>query len=414
MTGTQASRLQRHIQSKTANSNEEQYAKNRHSNPSRHFTRRRATNNQYAERAYRRRLCARGKMDGLQHEPFGISRRRAAGVAGGRTLLVSRHHTGRDLVCDGGKREWHESSGFRSSEGSGRAFGGSGAEFDAHHLPFTEFEFSPDGQTISFSAQRRRWKCDLAADKCSPDGAAPATGVGAGGRGGAGNSVTSPEKKRAAFIRNYNLWVRDVATGKETQLTKDGVKDFGYATDNAGWTKSDRPVLVWSPDSKKIATFQHDSVAWARCIWSTRGSAIRTWRHGNIRFPATQNFHDRTRHHRCRQDARHPPEDACRIRIALRSATTFCARGSWPMFSGSRWRLMAFVSTSRDHKHEQLRVADAATGQVRDVLQESVETYFESGNGRELAFSSRLKRSDLVFRARQLGAALSLRPTTGG
>jgi hypothetical protein len=70
--------------------------------------------------------------------------------------------------------------------------------------------------------------------------------------------VTSPDKKRAAFIRDFNLWVRDVATGKETQLTTDGVKDFGYATDNAGWTHSDRAVLVWSPDSKKIATFQQD------------------------------------------------------------------------------------------------------------------------------------------------------------
>ena len=67
-----------------------------------------------------------------------------------------------------------------------------------------------------------------------------------------------PIDKRAAFIRDFNLWVRDIATGKETQLTKDGVKDFGYATDNAGWIRSDRPVLLWSPDSKKIATFQHD------------------------------------------------------------------------------------------------------------------------------------------------------------
>src|SRR5205085_306409 len=46
--------------------------------------------------------------------------------------------------------------------------------------------------------------------------------------------------------------------GKETLLTTDGVKDFGYATDNAGWTRSDRPIVVWSPDSRKIATFQQD------------------------------------------------------------------------------------------------------------------------------------------------------------
>ena len=41
--------------------------------------------------------------------------------------------------------------------------------------------------------------------------------------------------------------MRDVATNREVQLTRDGVKDFGYATDNAGWTTSDRPILKWSP-----------------------------------------------------------------------------------------------------------------------------------------------------------------------
>src|SRR6266436_8963357 len=36
----------------------------------------------------------------------------------------------------------------------------------------------------------------------------------------------SPDGKRAAYIRDYNLWVRDIATGRETQLTTDGQKDF--------------------------------------------------------------------------------------------------------------------------------------------------------------------------------------------
>ena len=68
----------------------------------------------------------------------------------------------------------------------------------------------------------------------------------------------SPDGKYAAFIRDNNLWVRVNATGEEKQLTTDGVKDFGYATDNAGWQHSDAPIVMWSPDSKKIATFQQD------------------------------------------------------------------------------------------------------------------------------------------------------------
>ncbi len=85
------------------------------------------------------------------------------------------------------------------------------------------------------------------------------------------NESISPDKKRAVFIRDYNLWVRDLATTKETQLTSDGIEDFGYATDNGGWSTSDRPIVVWSPDSKKVATFQQDQRRWVKCTWSIHG-----------------------------------------------------------------------------------------------------------------------------------------------
>ena len=55
--------------------------------------------------------------------------------------------------------------------------------------------------------------------------------------------ILSPDKKSEAFVRDWNLWLRDLASGKETQLTTDGVQDFGYATDNAGWKHSDKAIL---------------------------------------------------------------------------------------------------------------------------------------------------------------------------
>ena len=42
-------------------------------------------------------------------------------------------------------------------------------------------------------------------------------------------------------------------------------------------------------------------------------------------------------------------------------------------------KTLAFVSTSRDHKTEHMRIASAATGEVRDVFTETVPTFFESG-----------------------------------
>ena len=43
---------------------------------------------------------------------------------------------------------------------------------------------------------------------------------------------------------------------------------------------------------------------------------------------------------------------------------------------------LAFVSTSRDHKQEWLRVADTATGTIREIFHETAPVYFESGNDR--------------------------------
>jgi len=112
-----------------------------------------------------------------------------------------------------------------------------GTKYDAFKLPFQQTDFSADGKTISFNVERRRWTCDVQGNQCTAtaDTGGNRTGGQRGGRGGGGfagapSMATSPDGKRVAFVRDYNLWVRDVATGKETQLTTDGVKDFGYAT----------------------------------------------------------------------------------------------------------------------------------------------------------------------------------------
>ncbi len=69
---------------------------------------------------------------------------------------------------------------------------------------------------------------------------------------------------------------------------------------------------------------------------------------------------------------------------------------------------VAFVSTSRNHQQANLRMADAGTGAIREVLEEKGETFLESGNGtRELEGAPRFERSDLVLAARELGPAVS-------
>ncbi len=196
------------------------------------------------------------------------------------------------------------------------------------------------------------------------------------------NEITSPDGRRAAFIRDFNLWMRDTATGKETQLTIDGVKNFGYATDNAGWTHSDRAILVWSPDSKKIATFQQDERKTGEMylVSTTAGHPkLEAWKYP---LPGDENI---TTIQRVVIEVENPK--VIRLQMpADQHRSTQCddvsCDGSWDdvEWSADAARI-AFVSTSRDHKKENLRVADAATGAVRDVFEETTQTQFESGQG---------------------------------
>jgi dipeptidyl-peptidase-4 len=263
----------------------------------------------------------------------------------------------------------------------------SGRTFAAGNLPFQEIEFSADGQSVTVQAGGR-WKCDVKGAKCvAEDGAAAVAGRGGrGGRGGTGVAaeVLSPDKKHAAFIRDSNLWVRDAATNKETALTTDGIKDFGYATDNAGWASSNRPIVLWSPDSKRIATFQQDQrgVGEMYLVETKVGHpTLQSWKYP---LPGDEVV---TTIQRVTIDLDGPrvvriklPPDQHRSTLCDNVA---CRGGEW---ADVQWdkdgAKLAFVSTSRDHKQEVLRIADATTGAVRDVLEEKVSTFFESGNGR--------------------------------
>ncbi len=231
------------------------------------------------------------------------------------------------------------------------------------------------------SRNATRSECTLPACRERADG-------GRGGRpstssGQAGSprlDVPSPDGKRTAFIRDWNLWVRDVASGKETALTKDGVKDFGYATDNAGWTRSERPILVWSPDSRKIATFQQDqrNVGEMYLVDTKVGHpTLQAWKYP---LPGDAVV---TMIHRVVIDV----DSGRTVRFKMgadQHRSTLCddlaCRGEW---GDVQWSpdgsTVAFVSTSRDHRQEQLRVADAATGNIREVMEEKARDVFRVG-----------------------------------
>ncbi len=173
-----------------------------------------------------------------------------------------------------------------------------GTTYDAHHLPFTDFTLSSDGTSIAFTiAGGARYTCDLPTTKCTAVAGdaqggrrGGGGGTGRGGRGaagGRGGAVVSPDGKLAAYIDNYNLWVRPTAGGDPVQLTTDGVKDFGYAI---GQRRLDRTATALfspgRPTRKKSPPINRISAASAKCIWSAPPPDIPNFASGNIRFRA--------------------------------------------------------------------------------------------------------------------------------
>ncbi|HXH70400.1 MAG TPA: DPP IV N-terminal domain-containing protein [Pyrinomonadaceae bacterium] len=250
-----------------------------------------------------------------------------------------------------------------------------GTKFEAARLPFTSFDLSADSQKISLDIGNKKWNCDVSGRQCTVG-----TDSAAGNQNRSSNESLSPDKKLAAFIRDWNLWTRDVATGKETQLTTNGIKDFGYATDNAGWTHSDRAILMWSPDSKKIATFQQDQRKTGDMYLVSTNVGhpkLESWKYP---LPGDENV---TMIERVIIEVDNPK--VVRLKLSPdQHRTTLCDDVSCNGdFTDVEWSAdaskLAFVSTTRDHKRADLRVADAATGVIRDVMSETIATQFESG-----------------------------------
>ena len=216
-----------------------------------------------------------------------------------------------------------------------------------------------------------------------PDAVGGAAAAGGGRRrGGGGNESLSPDGKKSAYIKDWNLWVRDMDTKKETQLTFDGVKDFGYATDNAGWTRSDRPIMLWSPDSKKIATFQQDqrSVSTMYLVSTNVGAPrLEEWK-----YPLPQDSAI-VKIHRVIIEVDNPKVIRLKIPADEHRGTLSDDIASSGGYDDNEWNAdatkLAFVSTSRNHKIEKVRIADAATGDVKEVFTEKVATQYESGQG---------------------------------
>lgn len=123
---------------------------------------------------------------------------------------------------------------------------------DSEQLPITSLNFdSPT--SVKFRAFENSWDYDPVKGICKKISTSPS------------NWLMSPDGTKAVFLRNNNLWLRDIESSREHALTTDGERFFCYGSQPertslvAGFLNQEardsvKPEALWSPNSKYLLT----------------------------------------------------------------------------------------------------------------------------------------------------------------
>jgi dipeptidyl-peptidase 4 len=244
-------------------------------------------------------------------------------------------------------------------------------QFEPFDLPFSDIEFLDGGKAIGLSLDETPWVCQLASYECRKDT-----------RPDRPYETLSPNKRWAAFVKEHNLYLRDVSTGTTVQLTQDGVFGWDYATPlpslhlmvDQGREDVQQPAAVfWSPDSTKLVTYRID--------------ARNSGRFTSIQFVPPDQLRPRTFAYVYPLPgevlAKAEPiifEVQSGKRIAVETTPLELPFQDGPEFEWvSDSKSFHYDYDERGYKAKELRMVDGSTGKQRVLIREQSDTYVDPG-----------------------------------
>ncbi len=291
-------------------------------------------------------------------------------------------------IVDAAKRE--KRIAFDHAKLAAALAAASGEKVEALKLPFFRPTFGDDGLSLEFAVFGARWKCDLTTYAVKKlDGPGPrdfsARDFNMWVRGPAPEAASketkpSPDGKWEAFIKNYNVSIRDKAAKTEYVLSRDGSEGNYYTFES----------LAWSPDSKKLAA-----------------SRLRRGYHRTVHYVESSPSDQLQPKHYEMEYAK--PGDALDIErpvlfsVDSKSGTEIgSALFANPYeLTDLAWRkdgrAFTFEYNQRGHQAYRIIEVDAATGAARAIVDEEAKTFFDySGkkyrhdlaDGREIVWMS--------------------------
>lgn len=131
-------------------------------------------------------------------------------------------------------------------------------DVEAYNLPISNIKLDEKGELLSFKTDTLYLKYHLK-DEIIKGGEKPKTER--------KWSSTSPKEKTLAFIKDHNLWLKNIETGDSVQITKDGTSDHAYGLSPSWYSvknidsKTDHDLnldINWSPDGKYLIIGKYD------------------------------------------------------------------------------------------------------------------------------------------------------------
>ncbi len=259
-----------------------------------------------------------------------------------------------------------------------RAVAGSDlGELRSDALPLQRVTMCGDPLEVDFTTAGVRWKFDSSSRTCRQTSEAVHRP----------DWCMSPNGKRAAFVRDWDLWVHELETGREFRLTQDGERYFAYGLDADGHARfahmpspPKKPNLVWSEDGHALFVARVDDrkvlpvpvIEYVPLTGAQRPLAhsIRWASPGDEHIPAVH-FVVIDLESRDVTKVQYPP--VCMVRML---DTLFDVGLAW---FGRDNRHAYFVDVERGERCAHVVEVDTQNGQTRVVFSENADCYLELG-----------------------------------
>lgn len=230
-----------------------------------------------------------------------------------------------------------------------------------------DYHFAPDGRALLFPLGGELYLYDL-----GQSGKAAVRRL-TNGEGFATDPKISPAGRFVSFIRARNLWLIELASGRQVQLTFDGSQTIGNGVPEfvADEEMGRHTGYWWAPDDSAIAYARIDEsgvpIQKRYEVYPDRTEVVEQ------RYPAAGDPNVRISLHVVRTDA---PADRAAIAAATReidlgpNPDIYLARVNW-----RDARRLTFQRQSRDQKTLELIEHDLATGRQRTLVTERSKTW---------------------------------------